>query len=454
MVHSGGTAPDSHRIPLLAPRGSLAELRDSGEAGPLLDARVSAVIEVIGVAAEGLVSLTPEARAVLDDAEVVLGGARHLAMLEPRPGRERIPWPSPLRANLPAVLAMVAGRRVVVLASGDPLVSGVGSTLVDLLGADAVTIRPAVSSVSLARAEMRWGAEESEVVTLVGRHFDGLRRHLSPAARLITLTHGEDSPSRIAALLAEEGYAASRLTVLGDLGTPTHSRIDGIAGSWEHGAAPRLHLVCIECVPDPGSVARSLAPGLDDSTFDHDGQLTKRIIRAAALAHLAPQPGDVMWDLGAGAGSVGIEFARQHPRIRVYAVERDQLRAKRIRTNADRLGVPTLEVVVASAADATGILPAPDAIFIGGGANGSVIRSAWSVLRPGGRLVVHGVTVETEMTILAAHRLHGGVVSRIAVEDLEPIGSFTGWKPSRTITQWAATKPRPHPISTAEPETT
>ncbi|GAA6524999.1 precorrin-6y C5,15-methyltransferase (decarboxylating) subunit CbiE [Intrasporangium sp. DVR] len=412
------------------------------------------MIEVVGVAAQGLASLTPEARAVLDGAEVVLGGARHLEMLDQRPGRELIPWPSPLRANLPAVLAMVAGRRIVVLASGDPLVSGVGATLVDLLGPDAVTIRPAVSSVSLARAEMRWGAEDSDVITLVGRRFDRLRRDLSPRARLIFLTHGDDAPARIATLLTEEGYGASRLTVLGDLGTPAQSRTEGIARSWDHGAVPRLHLVCVECIADAGSTSRSLTPGLDDAAFDNDGQLTKRIVRAAALAHLAPQPGDVMWDLGAGAGSVGIEFARRHPRIRVHAVERDPQRAARIRRNADRLGVPTLEVVVASAGDASGILPPPDAVFIGGGASGSLIRAAWSVLRPGGRMVVHGVTVETEMTLLAAYRLHGGVVSRIAVEDLEPIGSFTGWKPSRTITQWAATKPRPHPIPETEPETT
>lgn len=445
VVHSGGTAPDFHRIPLLAPARSLAQATDALAQGPHPDAMVGAVIEVVGVGAAGVESLGVHERALLDDAEVVLGGARHLGMLEPRPGRQLLAWPSPLKPNLPAVLERVAGRRVVVLASGDPLVSGVGSTLVDLLGADAVRIHPAVSSVSLARAQMRWGAEDSEVVTLVGRNFDRLRRDLSPGARFVVLTHGDGAPARIAALLTEEGYAASRLTVLGDLGTPVESRTDGVAGAWHHGPAPRLHLVCIECVVDPEGLPRSLAPGLDDTAYENDGQLTKRIVRAAALAHLAPQPGDVMWDLGAGAGSVGIEFARQHPRIRVHAVERDPTRAARIRRNADRLGVPRLEVVEAESADVIAILPAPDAVFIGGGASAAVVEGAWAALRPGGRLVVHGVTVETEATMLAGQRAHGGGVSRIAVEDLEPIGSLTGWKPARAITQWAVTKPRRHP---------
>lgn len=399
------------------------------------------MIDVVGVAAAGLSSLGPAERALVEEAQVVVGGERHLAMLGVRPGREHVPWPSPLRPNIQAVLDRVAGRRTVVLATGDPFVSGIASTLVDLLGPEAVRVHPAVSSVALARARMCWGAEDSEVVTLVGRHFDRLRRDLSPRARLVVLTHGEDAPARIAALLTEEGYAASLLTVLGDLGTPHESRTEGVAGSWDEGPAPRLHLVCVECRPDPGAAPRSLTPGLDDTAYAHDGQLTKRVVRAAALAHLAPQPGDVMWDLGAGAGSIGIEFGRHHPRIRVHAVERHPERATRIRSNADRLGVPTLEVVEAASADAVDALPTPDAVFVGGGATDDLVERAWAALRPGGRLVVHGVTVETEAILLAAHRRHGGSMTRIAVEDLEPIGSLTGWKPARAITQWAAVKP-------------
>lgn len=409
------------------------------------------MIEVVGVGAEGVAGLSSELQVLVDDAEVVLGGERHLAMLSGRAGRELRPWPSPMKPALPGLLAELAGRRVVVLASGDPLVSGVGSTIIDLLGADQVRVHPAVSSVALARARMRWGAEDSDVVTLVGRAFDRLRRHLSPRARLIVLTTGDDAPSRIASLLVEEGYAAGLVTVLGDLGGPAESRIDAVAGSWSevaHVPVPRLHLVCIDCRPctSPSSsvqnLRRSLVPGLPDDAYENDGQLTKRVVRAAALSHLAPQPGDVMWDLGAGAGSVGIEFARQHPRNRVHAVERDPDRAARIRVNAARLGVPDLAVVVASSLDAIDELPSPDAVFIGGGATADLVDRVWERLLPGGRLVVHGVTVETESLMHGARARLGGSMTRIAVEDLEPIGGLHGWKPSRAITQWSAVKPR------------
>jgi len=416
------------------------------------------VIEVVGVGAEGVAGLTAELQVLVDDAEVVLGGERHLAMLSRRAGRELRPWPSPMKPALPGLLAELAGRRVVVLASGDPLVSGVGSTIIDLLGADQVRVHPAVSSVALARARMRWGAEDCDVVTLVGRAFDRLRRHLSPRSRLIVLTTGDDAPSRIASLLVEEGYAAGLVTVLGDLGGAAESRIDGVAGSWSEVAdvpVPRLHLVCIDCRPTPSlpssshpssssaqKLRRSLVPGLPDDAYENDGQLSKRVVRAAALTHLAPQPGDVMWDLGAGAGSVGIEFARQHPRNRVHAVERDPGRAARIRANAAQLGVPDLVVVESSSFDAIDELPAPDAVFIGGGASTELIDRVWDRLVPGGRLVVHGVAIETELLMHEARARHGGSMTRIAVEDLEPLGGLHGWKPSRAITQWSAVKPR------------
>lgn len=399
------------------------------------------MIEVVGVGASGLESLGPDGRRLVDEAEVVVGGERHLAMLGVRPGRRLVPWPSPLLPGLRRVLDDAGAGRVVVLASGDPLVSGIGSTLVRELGAAAVRIHPGVSSVALARARMHWAAEDSDVVTLVGRDVDRLRRDLAPRARLVVLTSGDDAPARIASLLVEEGYAGSRLTVLGDLGSPAESRIDGLAASWDGRPAPRLHLVCVECEPRPARSARSLVPGLDETAYDHDGQLTKRVVRAAALAHLAPQPGDVMWDLGAGAGSVGIEFARQHPRNEVHSVERDPERAERVRRNARALGVPGVRVVEAASIDAVAGLPRPDAIFVGGGATGLLLDACWSALVPGGRLVVHGVTVETEVLLHEVRARLGGSMSRIAVEDLDTIGSLHGWKPARSIVQWSVERP-------------
>jgi len=401
------------------------------------------VIEVVGVGASGLESLGPDGRRLVDEAEVVVGGERHLAMLDTRPGRRLVAWPSPLLPALRQVLDDVGTGRVVVLASGDPLVSGIGSTLVRELGADGVRIHPGVSSVALARARMGWAAEDSDVVTLVGRDVDRLRRDLAPRARLVVLTSGDDAPTRLASLLVEEGYAGSRLTVLGDLGSSDESRTEGVAASWVDGPAPRLHLVCIECAADPARSVRSLVPGLDETAYDHDGQLTKRVVRAAALAHLAPQPGDVMWDLGAGAGSVGIEFARQHPRNEVHAVERDPERAARVRRNARSLGVPGVRVVEAASRDVLAELPRPDAVFVGGGATGPLLDACWAALVPGGRLVVHGVTVETEVLLHEVRARLGGSMTRIAVEDLDTIGSLHGWKPARSIVQWSVEKPVP-----------
>lgn len=411
---------------------------------------VEVIVEVVGVGAAGLSSLGADARRVLDDAEVLVGGARHLELCaDAAPAAERVPWPSPLLAGLRALLGRVAGRRVVVLASGDPLVSGIGSTLVSALGPDAVRVHPAVSSVALARARMGWSAEESDAVTLVGRDVDRLRRELAPRRRLVVLTSGADVPERVCALLVEEGYASSRVTVLGHLGADDETRTDGVAGTWAAGPVPALHLVCVECALDAGALPRSLAPGLADDAFDHDGQLTKRIVRAAALAHLAPQPGEVLWDLGAGAGSVGIEFARQHPRNHVVAVERDPVRAERVRANARRLGVPGLEVVEARSADVVGDLPTPDAVFVGGGASADLLDRAWAALAAGGRMVVHGVTVETELLLHDARARLGGALTRIAVEDLEPLGSLSGWKPARAVVQWSVTKPHPATEETA-----
>ncbi|MEO7446705.1 MAG: precorrin-6y C5,15-methyltransferase (decarboxylating) subunit CbiE [Humibacillus sp.] len=403
-------------------------------------------LDVVGVGAAGVRSLDRLGVALLEAAEVVIGGDRHLAMVSAlvgRPDRELVTWPSPLLPHLSRLVEQVRGRRVVVLASGDPLVSGIGSTLVNLLGSGAVRVHPAVSSVALARAAMGWSAEGCDVVTLVGRDIDCLRRHLAPRARLVVLTSGAEAPARVAEILVEEGYAASVVTVLGDLGGEAPSRTDGRAGAWHRRPAPRLHLICLTCEAHPSRPARSLVPGLPEAAYEHDGQLTKRVVRAAALAHLAPRPGDVAWDLGAGAGSIGIEFARAHPRNEVHSVERDAARAERIRRNARALGVPGVRVVEGSSADVIARLPRPDAVFVGGGATAALVDACWAALAPGGRLVVHGVTVETERLLHDARARHGGSLTRISVEELEPIGSLTGWKPARPIVQWSADKPVP-----------
>lgn len=398
-------------------------------------------ITVIGIGADGWTGLPEHLRAQVCDAEVLLGGRRHLDLVPPVPGQVRDPWPSPLRDGLSGLLARHDGRRVVALASGDPLVSGVGTGLVDLLGADAVRIEPAVSSIALARARMGWAAEGVDVVSLVGRDARLLLRVVAPGHRVLVLAADESTPAQLAALLHERGYAASRLTVLGDLGAAAESRVEASVARWAFGCdAPvsRLHVVALELV---GPVVGSWAPGLPDAAYEHDGQLTKRDLRVSALARLAPQPGQLLWDVGAGAGSVGIEWQRAHPTCRAVAIEADPERAARIGRNAANLGVPTLDVVTGRAPEALAGLPAPDAVFVGGGATRSgLLDACLTALRSGGRLIVHGVTLETGTLLAQAHTRHGGELTRISVEHAEPIGAFTGWTPTRAITQWAFVK--------------
>jgi precorrin-6B C5,15-methyltransferase / cobalt-precorrin-6B C5,C15-methyltransferase len=393
---------------------------------------------VVGVGADGWDGLTAATRAVIGSAEVVLGGPRQLALLPAADGQVRQPWPSALRTALSDVLRPFAGRRVVALASGDPMLSGIGTTLVDTLGADRVTVIPHVSSAALARSRLGWSAESTAVVSVVGRDVHAVLRELAPARRVLVLSSDEKTPAAVAGLLTARGYGPSRFVVLGDLGGD-HETIAETTAEQFAGEAPRLNIVALQLA---GPLVAGWATGLPDDAFEHDGQLTKRDVRAAALARLLPTPGQLLWDVGAGAGSVGIEWMRSHPTCQTIAVEADAGRAERIGRNARTLGVPALQVIQGTAPDALRELTAPDAIFVGGGATRSgVLRRCLDALRGGGRIVAHGVTVETEALLASAYGEHGGELTRIHVEHAAPIGSFTGWTPARAVTQWAFSKP-------------
>ena len=422
------------------------------------------MIDVVGVGAEGFAELPASLQARVLDADVVLGGARHLAMLPFEEGQVREPWPSPLRTALPALLERFDDLDVVALASGDPLVSGIGTTLVALLGADAVRIAPAVSSVALARAAMGWSAESCAVVSVVGRPVELVARELAPGRRIIVLSSDGGTPVELAEMLVRLGFGASELHVLGNLGgadethqTMTAYRVAGAdpspaerttttakpttttAEPVEAPSFPRLNIVAFEAA---GPRSTGWAPGLPDDAYENDGQITKRDVRASALSRLQPTPGEHLWDVGAGSGSIGIEWMRAHPSCRTTAIEGHEERAARIERNAARLGVPGLRVVRGKAPEALAGLYAPDAVFIGGGATvPGVLDCCLEALKPGGRIVVHGVTLETEQCIAAAHRAHGGELTRLSVETSSPIGRFTGWTPARTITQWFWTRP-------------
>lgn len=390
------------------------------------------MIVVVGIGAGGWDEIPVRHQQLIRESPVLLGGKRHLDLVPDVPGQRREPWPSPLREGLPALLDSVGDA--VALASGDPLVSGIGTTLISLLGRENVRIEPAVSSVALARARMGWAAETCVVVSLVGRDVSLVARELAPGRRILALSSDGSTPGHVAKLLVTAGFGDSAMTVLGDLEAESESRRSATASTWS-GESPRLNIVAIECV---GTSLLGWTAGLPDDVFENDGQLTKRDLRASALARLAPTPGAHLWDVGAGAGSVGIEWMRAHPSCTTTAVEASAERAARIARNATRLGVPGLTVVQGRAPDALRDLPAPDAIFIGGGATRpGVLDACLAALRPGGRLVVHGVTLETEQLLATAYQQHGGELTRIAVETSAPIGTFTGWTPARTVTQWS-----------------
>ena len=403
------------------------------------------MIEVVGIGDGGWASLPTPQQALVCRARTVLGGSRHLAQLPPVEGQRREPWPSPLREQLPAVLKAVGSDGVVVLASGDPLLSGIGTALIDLLGRDEVRIHPSVSSETLARARMGWPAEDTTVISVVGRPIDRLRRHLDPGARLVVLCSDGSTPATVAALLDEEGCGASQMTAWWHLGGSQEGHRSGSASEWDTSPTPDLVLLAVTV--DALAAARPAsgpAPGRPEDAFDHDGQITKRDVRASAIAHLRPTPGALLWDLGAGSGAVAIEWALAASRARAVAVDRDPLRVERIRANAARLGVPREIEVVHADHTSPGALDGPhdpDAVFVGGGLTIDLAERAWARLRPGGRFVAHAVTLTAEAVLLELHRRHGGALTRLSVEHAASLGPHLSWTPARAIVQWTSQKP-------------
>lgn len=402
--------------------------------GPI---RQTTGITVVGIGADGWSGVPSTVRERILAAEVLLGGRRHLDLV-PAGTAVREEWPSPLLSGLDDLLDRHAGKDVVALASGDPLVSGIGTTLIRRLGGDAVEVIPAISSVALARARMGWSAEECETITVVGREIDALRRVLTRGRKLVVLVDGA-RVADVATLLEAAGFGNSRVAVLSHLGAVDESRIDAKAAHLTDTGVRSLSLMCVEV---DGPAGLSVLPGLDDSLFEHDGQLSKRTVRLAAVCALAPRPGELLWDVGAGAGSVGIEWARTDPRCRTLAIEKDERRAGAIERNAAALGVPSIVRIVRGAAPAALVeLPVPDAIFVGGGGSREgVLDTCWDALPPGGRLVAHAVTLETEAVLVQWWKTHGGELTRLSVEHADPIGTFTGWRAQRPVVQWSAVK--------------
>ncbi|MFE7333360.1 precorrin-6y C5,15-methyltransferase (decarboxylating) subunit CbiE [Streptomyces griseus] len=402
---------------------------------------VSVPVSVVGIGADGWPGLSGTAREALREAEVLIGGARQLDLLPPECAGVRVGWPSPLRLAVPRLLAEHRERRIAVLASGDPMFYGIGRALAEELGPEGLRVLPHPSSVSYACARLGWPLEDTEVVTLVGRPAARLAASLYEGRRLLVLSADASTPATVAALLTAHGFGPSRLRVLEQLGGEAEAYVDGVAETWAHVPGDRLNVIAVECRASADALRLGTVPGLPDEAYEHDGQLTKRHIRAATLGALAPAPGELLWDVGGGSGSIAIEWLRAHPSCRAVSVERDPVRAERITRNADRLGVPGLRVVTGPAPSALTELEAPDAVFIGGGLTApGLLDACWAALRPGGRLVANTVTLESEALLAARHKEFGGELVRLAVAHAVPVGGFTGWRQAMPVTQWSVSK--------------
>ncbi|WKU47972.1 precorrin-6y C5,15-methyltransferase (decarboxylating) subunit CbiE [Streptomyces sp. VNUA116] len=407
-----------------------------------------APVTVVGIGADGWSGLAPASQEALRAAEVIIGGPRQLDLLPAACPAERVPWPSPLRPAVPGLLAAHAGRRVCVLASGDPMFFGIGRTLAETVGPDRLHVLPHPSSVSYACARLGMPLEQVEVVSLVGRPPATLTAALHDRRSLLVLSSGAGTPAEVAAHLRDHGYGPSRMTVLEQLGSPAERRLDGTAEDWHHAPGDALNVIAVTCRRAPGAPRLPLTPGLPDDAYEHDGQLTKRHVRAVTLATLAPAPGELLWDIGGGSGSIAIEWMRTHRTCRAVTIERDPARAARITRNAGKLGVPGLRVVTGAAPAALAELEAPDAVFIGGGLTSpGLLGACWEALPPGGRLVANTVTLESETLLTYWYGRAGGELTRLSVAQAVPVGGFTGWRQAMPVTQWSVVKPAPAPTS-------
>jgi precorrin-6Y C5,15-methyltransferase (decarboxylating) len=394
-------------------------------------------LHVVGIGEDGLDGLTPATRAVVEAAEVILGGDRHHD-LSGNITAERLSWPSPFNAMIETIQGL-KGRRAVILVTGDPLWFSVGARIGRAIPTSEIVYHPQLSAFQLAAARMGWSMPDVETLTVHGRPVEQMIAFIQPDQRLLILTTGSDTPGKIARFLSERGFGQSRMTVLAAMGGEREQRFDGTAESWAH-EVPEFNTLAVECIAAPGAALLPRVPGLPDEMFASDGTMTKQEVRAATLAKLMPMRGALLWDIGAGCGSVGIEWMRAARYARAIGIEPRADRRAMAATNALALGTPGFQIIEGSAPTALADLPAPDAIFIGGGLTADVFEAAWSALRPLGRLVANAVTLESEALMLDLYKKHGGQLVKLGVQRADAVGRLTAFRPLMPVTQWSLIK--------------
>ena len=394
-------------------------------------------LTIIGIGEDGVAGLSAAARSKIAEAEVIVGGDRHHD-LTAHTAAKRVAWPSPFDAMIDTIRSY-RGRRIVVLATGDPLWYSVGARITRAIPAREIAFHPQISAFQWAACRLGWSLADVETVTAHGRPVAQIVPFFWPGARLLILTAGSQTPGAVARLLTERGYGPSRMVVLGNLGGPTEVRIEGRAAGWArndpHAEMPALHVLAVTCTGTPER-ALGRGPGLPDDAFVHDGKMTKAEVRAVTLAALMPARGERLWDIGTGCGSVAVEWMRAARDAEAIGIDPNTDRLAMAEQNARTLGVPRLDLRTGKAPEALTGLPRPHAVFVGGGLSAPVIDAAIAALGPNGRLVANAVTLESEAILLAAHRDRGGALTRIAVQRAEPVGPFHGWRAAMPVTQW------------------
>jgi precorrin-6Y C5,15-methyltransferase (decarboxylating) len=396
-------------------------------------------LSLIGIGEDGIEALSPAARTLLAQAHFVVGGARHLALAGPLVAETMI-WPSPLAGAIPEILAR-RGSPVCVLASGDPFFYGIGTLLGAHVKPQEMQCFPAPSAFSLAAARLHWSLQDCCLMSLHGRELVRIIPALQPRAKILCLSWDETTPPRLAKLLCERGFGQSRIVVMEAIGGPRERTRAATAEAFDMEGIDPLNIVALEIAATAQSRILPVASGLADSWFETDGQLTKREVRAVTLSSLAPRRGELLWDVGAGSGSIAIEWLLSDPANRAIAIEARADRASLIERNAENLGVPHIEIIAGTAPEAFVNLPQPQAIFVGGGASDpKLLDAAYAALPPAGRLVVNAVTLQAEAELARWFKAQGGELLRIEIARADSLGSFQAWRPALPVTQWSVTK--------------